>query len=291
MRRVRHFRDGCAKAAPHHNNQSYALVRAGVHGAIRSALTRAHGRTVMDTATPDTATRAAAPSHTSRVMTLLLACALVLASLAAAPPAHAATTPTAATPAATSAKLSGKGYDQSDPISLEAGHYEVIFTYKNNVDPAHERYMAANLYNGERAVWIVDEFAEAHTVRRVVLLRKGETHLSVMASDNAEWTASLKKLTPPTKPKSALAVEGTGTGSGTLFLLKEGTYELTAAWSNNNGTVTSERRSTSDVLTASPTTWLTSKRPQARRTTTSTSGKTASTGSTWTLTRPPTGRS
>ena len=173
-------------------------------------------------------------------MTLLLACALVLASLIAAPPADAATTPTAAKPA-TSATLSGKGYSQTDPISMEPGYYEVIFTYKNNVDPAHERYMAANLYNGERAVWIVDEFAEAHTVRRVVLLRKGETHLSVMASDNAEWTASLKKLTPPTKPKSALAVEGTGTGSGTLFLLKEGTYELTAAWSNNNGPHGDER--------------------------------------------------
>lgn len=223
-------------------------------------------------------------------MTLLLACALVLASLIAAPPADAATTPTAAKPA-TSATLSGKGYSQTDPISLEPGYYEVIFTYKNNVDPAHESYISAHFHDQGLADEIVHEFAEANTIRRIVLLPKSETRLDVTGSDNVEWTASLKKLAPPTKPKSALAVEGTGTGSGTLFLLKEGTYELTAAWSNNNGTVTSERRSTSDVLTASPTTWPTSKRPQARRTTTSTSGKTASTGSTWTLTRPPTGRS
>ena len=167
-----------------------------------------------------------------RLAVLAVTFALIVGGLAAAPSAAAATSKT---------WPPGTGSGSTTSVSLDPGIYAVEFDYDSNMENwFDDEYFETNMIvwleseSGREQDLIVNDIAESGSKRHIVELTKKErVWLDIDAASDAQWYASIDKLTLPTKSETSFTEKGTGSKSTSLHRLAKGTYTFTATYSGN----------------------------------------------------------
>ncbi|MDF1488877.1 hypothetical protein [Tessaracoccus caeni] len=124
-------------------------------------------------------------------------------------------------------------------LNVEKGFYELDFEY-SAPEPGGGPLVWVMWKVEHNGDWVPDTlvanaFDEAGTTKRVFYSDGREYWLGVQASDDVEWSATVRPLTEPTTVKTSLSASAKGLSASRLVLLEKGVYSYSASYSGNRG--------------------------------------------------------
>ncbi|MFT3888597.1 MAG: hypothetical protein QM713_10600 [Arachnia sp.] len=134
--------------------------------------------------------------------------------------------------AAEVASVDGVGSGESTAFWLDEGIYLVDFAFQDAVDAL----TTSSLTSTDSGVDELLTFSmdASGSTRRVVRVTEADLfRFSVVSSEGVRWSGDVSPADLPTSAQRSFAASGQGLSSSEIYLLQEGTYSYTAAFSGN----------------------------------------------------------